>query len=345
MTTTTVTNPSVSSVPQGASRLLDIDRARGLAIFLVVLGHLVAGPPPEGNAWYITMEKVIYRFHMPFFMFLPGFIMLYTYRGVDSVASYSSYVRKRFMRLAPGFFVFAVAILLGKMAMAQFIHVDDVPESFLQEVLQIALKPGSSAAGSLWFIYVLMELYILFPLLLLIVGGRPALLVPLAAVLYFVPATPWLMIEDLFQYLLFFTLGAIMANHYEQYVRLLDRYAFLFIGVFLLSLGLIWTDLTKQESKLIIGLLSLPAIHALVRLPWLEKAHFLVFWGSLSYAIYLLNTIAIGVAKGVLLQFVSWHGTNFLWIAPLLLIAGLFGSIFVKKFIFPFIPPLDRVTN
>src|SRR5689334_2199437 len=48
-------------------RLTDIDRAKGLAIILVVFGHLVPhGTLPQGQEWYDVLWVAIYRFHMPF---------------------------------------------------------------------------------------------------------------------------------------------------------------------------------------------------------------------------------------------------------------------------------------
>lgn len=326
-------------------RLLDIDRARGLAIFLVVLGHLVGGELPLGNAWYVTMEKMIYRFHMPFFMYLSGFIMFHTYRGVDSPAAYGQYAWSKFARLAPGFVFFGILILLGKIALSNYLHVDRVPPSFVTGVVEILIIPGSSSAGSLWFIYVLMMLYMIYPLLLSLTGGRLWPIIALGVVLYFVPATPYFMIEDVFQYLLFFSLGALVASRYEQYTAWIDRYRYLLLLVFAGSFALIWTDMTKANSKFIIGLLSLPAVHSLVRGAVVSRWDFLIRWGTLSYAIYLLNTLAIGFTKSVILQFTDWHYHNFLWIAPILLVAGLFGSIFTKLYIFPYIKPLDRITN
>src|SRR4051794_39158365 len=55
-----------------ASRVQYLDAARGLAIVLVVIGHVVARELPEGNDWYGYLKEVIYRFHMPLFMVLTG---------------------------------------------------------------------------------------------------------------------------------------------------------------------------------------------------------------------------------------------------------------------------------
>ena len=53
-------------------RLLGIDAARGLAILLVVIGHVVARDMPAGNEWYAQLKDTIYLFHMPLFMVLTG---------------------------------------------------------------------------------------------------------------------------------------------------------------------------------------------------------------------------------------------------------------------------------
>ena len=61
------------------------------------------------------------------------------------------------------------------------------------------------------------------------------------------------------------------------------------------------------------------------------------FWGlfktlgKYTFPIYLMNTAFIGLSKGVMLQFASWDGMNFLWFAPVLLAAGVAGPILVKR--------------
>ena len=39
----------------------DIDRAKGLAILLVVFGHLMARGYPAGNAWYDQAKDIVAR--------------------------------------------------------------------------------------------------------------------------------------------------------------------------------------------------------------------------------------------------------------------------------------------
>jgi uncharacterized membrane protein YcfT len=64
--------PAAAAAPAPAvrprARRLDLDRAKGIAILLVVLGHVSAGPPPAGVEWYEPFRYAVYRFHMPFFL-------------------------------------------------------------------------------------------------------------------------------------------------------------------------------------------------------------------------------------------------------------------------------------
>ena len=330
-----------------SNRLYDIDRAKGLAILLVVIGHLIVGShKPEGNAWFEQLVTIIYSFHMPFFMYLSGFVMLYTFRPFDSKRAYFDYGLGKFKRLAPGFFCFAIIILGGKILASQFLHVDNQPPGLIQGVVDIIVTPGLSAAKGLWFIYVLFEFYLIAPLILYLFGGRPIGLVVVGLAVYFLPSTSLFMLDGAFEYLIYFGIGATMAHIFSTVKHWLDKYRVILLVLFTVSLLLLeYSPLVYPVNKLIIGCLSIPAIHALIRMAPFSSSSMLLSWGMLSYAIYLMNTIAIGFAKGVLLRFVSWDGTNFLFVAPLLLVAGFYGPILVKRYILPYIKPLDRITS
>ena len=44
---------------------------RGIASILVVIGHYL---PENSPAWYETMNKFIYSFHMPLFFIISGYV-------------------------------------------------------------------------------------------------------------------------------------------------------------------------------------------------------------------------------------------------------------------------------
>ena len=64
--------------------------------------------------------------------------------------------------------------------------------------------------------------------------------------------------------------------------------------------------------------------------------------GQRSMSIYLMNTIAIGLAKALLLKLMPWHGSNFLLFFPLLALAGVGGPLLVKAWIARWSKVLDR---
>jgi len=329
-----------------STRLTEIDRAKGLVILLVVVGHLVAGEAPQGNAWFEQLVRIIYSFHMPLFMYLSGFVMLYTFKALDSKRSYFDYSFGKFKRLAPGFFCFAIIILAGKILASQYLLVDNQPAGMIQGVVDIIVTPGLSAAKGLWFVYVLLQFYLVAPLIIYVFGGRPIGIVIVGLAIHFLPSTPLFMIDGAFEYLVYFGIGATIAHNYATVEHWLDKNRVILLVLFSVSLFLLeYSPLAYPVNKLIIGCLSIPAIHALVRMAPFSNSTMLYNWGLVSYAIYLMNTIAIGFTKGVLLLFVSWDGTNFLFIAPILLLAGFYGPILVKRYIFPYIRPLDRITS
>lgn len=325
-------------------RLVDIDKGKGLAIFLVVLGHIVATDLPQGNEWFGQLKEAIYRFHMPFFMFISGLIMAYGFKRIDSIATYSTYIWKKIVRLAPGFILFGLLIYIGKITLSPIMYVDDVPNDFISEIYLLFIIPANSAGGSLWFIYVLMEMYIIFPILITVMGGNPIFLVIIGVALHFIPAPHYLMLDRVFEYFMFFSLGVLAIRYYEFYLELIDKYCIFFIGIFLSSF-LLTSYIPPAESKMVISLFSLPALHGLVRRAPFSKMTVWNLFGAYTYSIYLMNTITIGVTKGIILKFTSWDGSHFLWIAPLLFLAGMCGPIVIKKYIFVKFPLLDKVTT
>ena len=301
---------------------------------------------PQGNAWFEQLVAIIYSFHMPFFMYLSGFVMLYTFKALDSKRSYFEYCFGKFKRLAPGFVCFAIIILSGKILASQFLHVDNQPIGLIQGMIDIVVNPGLSAAKGLWFIYVLLEFYLVAPLIIYVFGGRPIGIVIVGLAIHFLPSTPLLMLDGAFEYLIYFGIGATIAHNYVTVEYWLDKNRVILLVLFCSSLFLLeYSPLAYPVSKLIIGCLSIPAIHALVRMAPFSNSTILLSWGLVSYAIYLMNTIAIGFTKGLLLKLVSWDGVNFLFVGPLLLLAGLYVPILVKRYVFPYIKPLDRITS
>jgi peptidoglycan/LPS O-acetylase OafA/YrhL len=332
-------------------RLLDIDRAKGLAIFLVVLGHLFAiQSVPAEHHWYVILKSIIYSFHMSFFMFLAGFVMFYTYKPIKTVKDYIDYTLKRFWRLIPAYILFGLLILIAKLGAQAFTPVDNSLTSF-SEIFNIFLFPRLSFSRFLWFIYVIFIFYAAVPILLTLSHHKRWPLLVAGLGLYFLPRSDLFAIGFIESYFVTFMLGGILATHQEAYINWLNKWGGVCFAVFVVMLVLVIPlniepfPTRVAPLRLVVGLISIPAIHWLVRLKVITKMQILIFWGTYAFPIYLMNTIAIGATKAILLKFVGLEEFNFIWIAVCTMVIGLYGPIFLKLICFSRIPILDKITN
>lgn len=321
-------------------RLNDIDKLKGLAIFLVVLGHVVAREAPADNEWYVRLKATVYLFHMPLFMFISGLILAYARKPIESLRGYGKYVWGKFVRLMPAYLLFSLIVFIGKAVAAKFIHVDNGVTSPLA-YFDVLLNPLGSYCAFLWYIYVLFLLYALAPLAYKLTRERIEFALPALLALHFLPLPNWFGLSSIGEYAFVFGLGCLAGDHYERYTSLLKKFGPAFVTPFLVVM---WFAVPWDVPKLALGLLSIPACHAMMSMRLAEQFDVLKTLGAFTFPIYLMNTVFIGVAKGMMLKLATWDGANFLWFAPMLLIAGLVGPILVKVWLLRRIPALDRIT-
>ncbi len=331
------------------NRRADIDMAKGLAILLVVFGHLVARQDPQNVHWYEPMRRAVYAFHMPFFLYLSGLVAVSSGFLGKGRAGFRRAARNRAMRLLLPFFGLGLLVLAGKLAAAKFMFVDHVPASAWAGLNGLFWHTAASPALSIWYLLVL---FVLSLATLWLLNGKATRLPWLLAgslLLYNLPVPAYLYADRVFTYAPFFLLGALAGFAGTKWDRLLDKaWPFALAG---LLAGLVcvafWGQGEEQKAVMLpLGALSMPALHGALRRvgPGFLRAG-LLFFGRYSFMIYLGNTICIGLAKGVLLRFLSWDGLHFLLFAPVLLLAGLLGPIALKRAGFHRFPELARLTG
>jgi len=327
------------------NRLSEIDSAKGLGIILVVIGHVVSHyPPPVGNDWFWELRAFIYNFHMPFFLFISGTVMSYSYRPVTGFKGYINYVYRRFIRLMPAFFVLAVLILAGKIYLSPFMEVDNQPKESWNDFYDILVYPLGSSAGALWYVYALFLYNLLFPIFSKLAGNLiwPWLLVGLAAH-FIAPDLPkTFMINRLADYFIFLAVGIIVGRNYIYTMAKINRFGPVFLILFFL-LSCIYKIL--PERILLLGLLSIPAMMYLFCLPSFRDSNLLIFFGKNVFIIYLMNTLVIGFVKGIAFKFATWDGYNFYVYLPVLIFCGLFLPALLKKHVFSKIKVLNAITG
>jgi fucose 4-O-acetylase-like acetyltransferase len=318
------------------TRLLDVDAARGLAIFLVVVGHVVGGSElPAGNEWSAQLKDTIYLFHMPLFMVLTGITFALSLPRFQAWSAVARFSLQRVERLFIPYVVCGLLVLAGKWAASQFLHVDNMPKGSTEDLFRLLLLPSSSVARFLWFIYVLSIYLLLVPALFQIFGRRPMLLLIVGVALQFGVWPKLFMLDRVVEYLPFFALGMLLWIYRGAWAQitpgLLSSSSALFAALLAMSF---WLELPKW----LVGVASVPAV-----LGWMQNLPaaplgWLVVLGRASLAIYLLNTIAIGLTKGVMLKLLPWDGVNFLLYFPLLTLAGIAAPILVLQLTMRYFP-------
>ncbi len=317
-------------------RLPVLDLAKGLVILLVVLGHIVAKDVPQGNEWYFWLKAALYKFHMPFFMFISGFVFYYNYKPVENFHDYAEIIKKKAMRLIPAYLIVGIFVLFSKMLAENILYIDKpMVGGFAVNLLAIFIAPKLSVATFLWYLYALMGVYLLFPLLHRLVNGNTSVLFLLGIIFYFLPInTDYFSLSDIFKFFVFAAAGALACDHYEKFTAIIYKFFWQLVIVFIVAL--IASLLSPLIPKLITGLASIPVLLGLIsraKMGRLQKS--LLFLGQNTLAIYLFNTICIGFVKALLLKIAPWDGLNFLWFAPILMISGVTIPLAIKHYIFP----------
>lgn len=330
-------------------RRADIDMAKGLAILLVVFGHIVARQDPQNMHWYEPLRRAIYSFHMPFFLYLSGLVAAGSGFLGKGRAGFGAAIQGRAKRLLLPFFGLGLLVLAGKLAAEKYLYVDHAPASLLAGLAGLFWHSAASPALSVWYLFVLFVLSLATRWALAGKAGRLPWLLTVSVLIYPFNLPAYLYLDRVFTYAPFFLLGAMAGFAGARWSALMDRFWPYALALLLGGLTgvAIWGQGEAQKAVLLpLGVLSMPALHgALRRLEARRARGALLALGRYSFMIYLGNTICIGLTKGVMLRFISWDGVNFLLFAPALLLAGVLGPIALKRYGFSFLPPLDRLTD
>lgn len=328
-------------------RLDDIDVGKGMAIFLVVLGHLVAREiKPEGNDWYLRAQVGLYSFHMAFFFYLAGYVF-WTAAPGDRARR----VRSAASRMLPAYVLMAFCGFAAKLALAPFMPVDRPVAAALKSWLTLLMYPTEGFVAFLWFIVVLLTLYVLTLALLWLLRGVPqriAIVTGLAVVMHGLSVAGLVTSIGALHYAmvnwLFFLLGYWTLAYRERLNPVLRRWWPLLIAMLALALAYVPDPFRWSVPALI----ALPGLHGLAIFIASRGdgiARGLSWLGECSWSIYLFNTFAIGAVKVVILKAVGWNGPMFFATMPVLMAAGLLLPIAVQRLVLSRVRWLDRITR
>lgn len=320
-------------------RVNSLDMAKGMAIVLVVVGHVAAREEVPGADWYNLLRSAIYSFHMPLFMVLSGISLGLSWKVLANHAAVGGYVRKRLKKLVIPYAILGLVIICGKLLASRFTHVDNIPSGVVSGLLDLFVRPMASAASFLWFIYVLSAYFLVFPWLLQRAPrATPWAMMALGIALYPFAWPATFNIANIVMYLPFFSAGILLGQHWRQTASAIHPRLALWALPLLAALA--YGAWQEPLPKWFVGTLSVPFFLALAnRLQGASGSLFMTA-GIYTFSIYLFNTLCIGVAKAVTLSAIPWRDGYFVGHFVVLLIAGVLGPILVKKMAQKISPPV-----
>jgi peptidoglycan/LPS O-acetylase OafA/YrhL len=321
MSANPVISTSALAQTKAATRCQELDIARALAQFAVVLFHV----PQYFLRYHVDsfskdidnlVSIVCPCLHIPTFMFVAGFLLAMTPGKAQDAAGYLRYEGKKFCRLMLPFAAISFLTLVVKMVIPEgttssSLSLRNVPAVLFGSVL----TPRVGAAPHLWFLECLMGIFLVWPLLQWIVSDRRiALSLAALAVMAILPI-PWpidkqlaspLGLADLVTYLPIFALGfwyrKSVSERWQPGYGHLALAGTVLLGAILLNKFGPWEEgLTSATAARATRLLSYAS--GAICLVWLSGiinkrtrrfGTVLAVIGLYSYDIYLLHVVTAG---------------------------------------------------
>jgi fucose 4-O-acetylase-like acetyltransferase len=313
-------------VPRPTGRLAFMDAARGIAILLVVLGHVFRGlidAKLKGADVLGTPTYFIYTFHIPLFFLCSG---LFAERAAARAAK--DFLSSLGIRLLwPYALWYCVQVAAITMAGSLVNHA--IPPSS-DSYLQVLWSPG----GQFWFLYCLLFMQ-LGAYILLRIGGRAAVLVGalMALSLNSLFALPpvW---SQFCANTIFFALG-IAAGGAAEARALLMRWGRPTLAAPILAVG--WFGFASAMflrhagyagvADIAAGVLGAGAVLTISSWRRIERSAVLGYLGRHSLSIYLLHVLFVAGARIFASKLL--HVDSAVLFAPLLLACGVAGPCVV----------------
>lgn len=272
-------------------RLHYIDKCSGIAITLVVYAHILF-PETRQMDWYIKSATFIYKFHMPLFMCLSGYLafMSVANKNIRSGRAYVEFQKKKIQKFLP-VYVFFSLLALSIDVFYRHVSTKEINTS----VYSFFFTPTLGSAVFVWYLYVLMGFYLITPFLINLKSSYKYLLLAFGFLLTNVSLTPVFCFDFFCKFFFFFLLGGLLYQHNESVTRFLNRNGG---KIVLLAVLLIVVDFLTNSSIpfQVICLAMIPTVLYVSQRQWprLISQAFITI-GVSSFCIYLFNTTLLNL--------------------------------------------------
>jgi fucose 4-O-acetylase-like acetyltransferase len=301
--------------------------AKGIGIFLVVVGHFATESSPT---YWSEMRNLIYSFHMPLFFILSGYLYKlgkYSYRDL---------IRNKTKRLLYPFATIAGAFFLIKYMAGQIVHLDNPVNTDI--FFALLTNPVHSHMPLLWFIHALFLIFIIYPLARLFMNNL-ALLLFLVGIISVI-GSDYPVFGNALAYMPFFVFGVILRENVQLSKMPIDadwRYVVaplvLFLLIYIVSYN--FEPIYVYLSRFILGVFgSLFVINlsqTISILPHEKIKSILLQIGYCSMTIYLFHTLFEGTVRIGFLPVFKYIQAPFELIASIAIIGGVFFPIVLEK--------------
>lgn len=324
------------------ARISYIDQLKGIAILLVVLGHVIG----YNNCENSFLWRFIYSFHMPLFMFISRYVAQMTFRienfGWNEV---SSFMIKKFRTLLLPMITWGIVI--------PFFFLRSTAENNLVDYLLSYIKMWG---GGLWFFATLFFLSILFLLYRLIIKLiSPKSIIMDYVILSFLFVLIVLLYKSLpkdeiysegvrsvFSYFTFYFSGTIVCKQTKLRNLVLDNdlfFVFSFVMFCLLIPSFVYdmSSIFNQLMKIVLSLFAIPSLSFIVRhVSWNRQVdNMFQYFGRESLSIYVTHNGPFAFLL-VLSNYVTLSSVDNILCFLFLLIFSLFicyASIWIKNIV------------
>lgn len=289
------------------NRISEIDRASGIAIILVVFGHMYF-PAFEKNATYDFVRSFVYKIHMPLFMTLSGLIAFYSFRlkKPEKIETYKDFIGKKLRKFLPPYLFFPALAIISDI-LIRHANSNQVYES----VYCWFLMPKSGSAGFVWYLYVLFIFYCLLPLIFNLKKEILFLIFIGSFFLTNLPATQLFCTDLVFRYFFFFLGGGLISNFYDEFSSHIRKYGWIYLSVFTV-LAIIDFNIDMRLPFQLLSILFVPTVLYSAGF-WFAGRPFqlLSILGQSTFAIYLFSSLVMNIVYLVFSNFLpGWLGTG-----------------------------------
>lgn len=279
-------------------RRTDLGILKGVAIVLVVLGHIHEGN--SGHELWDGLRDFIYTFHMPLFFIVSGYLFAYT-EPLKNMRDYPRYFKRVCSRNIVPLASFTIITACYKAFIQQFIGAQYIDHPVdITALARHLLNPNGGFATFLWFIYALFMIQMLYPFMRSILKNDLALFL-VFALLQYATVPEYFCLDLVVKNMPFFLAGLLAFAYSIQPGRKRSQDLGIAIGLALLySLGYRFGK-DFFLTRLVLGI-------SMTWLAWIASFHIrevnigvlLSYLGEQSLDIYLWHTFFIGVAGFVL---------------------------------------------